>query len=411
MSAKDVAKWTASDWQSKLKFMRPSGGGAVGVAFCWTEAVTNSAFDHKNLGYGNVKTCKFVLKPVKGPASGPKFAEKILGKLAGTSSPNSKPIPRNGPIGIVIQKQIFRFASEKPISSEIDYRDVWKDRLDDYIGADYYLAQDFVDGAYEMGDEVRKQNGLRKMLKDRMLMINLGRLFVADAVLGNGDRLCQLNTGNIMYSPNGQLWAIDSSTVLTKYTHVVNDFTWMSWGEFFQPPTPDQWGKIIVNNGGTTTPDERLRAAFEAGKGGPPKAVPGFAMKVLFSPDLWWDKVFKSHLLNTLDKENALGKLAKPPKAPLIPPKTEEWAQGKIWFKQGVEQGLRGVDQKLQGLSWLYIKAKYKSYVTKYGGDANVDWTNLKIRRMYIKARQRNKTADEAMSVVQDYVARKYQGV
>src|SRR5579864_5046885 len=86
MNSKDVAKWSAADWKKKVKFMRPSGGGAVGVAFCWTEEVMNPGFDHKNLGYGNPKTCQFVLKPIKGAATGTKFAEKVLGKIGGTAS-------------------------------------------------------------------------------------------------------------------------------------------------------------------------------------------------------------------------------------------------------------------------------------------------------------------------------------
>src|SRR5262249_58910782 len=96
---------------------------------------------------------------------------------------------------------------------------------------------------------------------------------------------------------------------------------------------------------------------------------------------------------------------------PPVPPRPNEWDQGKTWFKEGVEEGCVEVDQKLSGLNWLTVKSKYKEYVKRFGGDPNLDWTNFKMRRMYYKLRRRGQSESQALAAVQEYAQKKYKGV
>ena len=425
MKANEVAKWSPADWKNKVAFLRPSGGGAVGVAFVWTGTIMSPLFDHKNLGYGNPGTCDFVLKPQKGNAATTKLAEKMLTDVAKMGSPNSHPIARNSPCGRAIMELIYA-AKNGPVTDwhgkvvtaqtapdlkdEAEKRrDRWNQVFAEYNGADYFLIQDAISGQQEMGDVIRTQSGLRHILRDKELITNLGKVFVADAVLGNGDRLCQLNTGNIMFSKGGKLWAIDSSTVLTGLEAMQKDFSTMSWGADFQGQKPDtvQWVNTIVNSPATQTPRKADQPAFD--KGQQPRLLPGFAMKTLFEPDRWWEETFKGHLNKTLTFETQ--ECLKTNTPPPVPPRPHEWDNAKVWFKAGVEEALRTVDQKLSRFDWLSLKSKYKSYVAKYGGSDNVDWTNLKIRRMYIKARSRGMSHELALEAVQDYAKFKFPGV
>jgi len=54
-----------------------------------------------------------------------------------------------------------------------------------YEGADSFLLQETQQGIQEFGD-VSREGGLRGMLRNEVLMKNLGMLFAADAIIGNG---------------------------------------------------------------------------------------------------------------------------------------------------------------------------------------------------------------------------------
>lgn len=61
------------------------------------------------------------------------------------------------------------------------------------------------------------------MLLNNDLMFNLGKLFAADALIGNGNRLGNTNTGNIHFKADGTISSIDSTIILTNYDAVVTD--------------------------------------------------------------------------------------------------------------------------------------------------------------------------------------------
>ncbi|MGC4085098.1 MAG: hypothetical protein QM736_24025 [Vicinamibacterales bacterium] len=423
MNSNDVAKWNETQWRAQVKYVRPSGGGAVGVLFVWTTAAANPLFDHVTAGYGNPDTCDFIIKPVKGSAASTKVAEKVLTSIGGTGSPNSKPIERASRLGSVILEIVARCKmltdqgkdynglpptpNDQPAIHRVKkLQKRWAEVIDRYRTADYFLIQDYVREKVEMGDEIRTQSGLRTIIRDERLMVNLGRLFVADAVLGNGDRLCQVNTGNVMFTKDGRMWAIDSATVLTKYNDVCNDFTTQSWGGDFSAPSPQQWGaqnhharlgvdaaplgEAGVHAGTSAAGDPRLRhsTAVRARR-----LVPGH---VQGSPD------------EVARLRNAGAAEEPPDDSAADPAQTERVGSGARLVQAGIEEGLVAVDQKLSGLNWLLLKQKYQGYVKRYGGDSNVDWMNFKIRRMYIKARRKGKSQDEALAVVQDYVKGKF---
>jgi len=58
-------------------------------------------------------------------------------------------------------------------------------------------------------------------------------------------------------------------------------------------------------------------------------------------------------------------------------------------------------------LDWLKVKIKYKLYVARYGGDPNLDWTNFKMRRLYIKLRRSGKSEQDALAACKAYALRK----
>jgi hypothetical protein len=128
-------------------------------------------------------------------------------------------------------------------------------------------------------------------------------------------------------------------------------------------------------------------------------------MKILFDVDTWWTRTFRSHLENGLRVESQRSGV------PMAVPRPDEWAGALLAFKAGVDEGIRKADSLLSGFSWLGVKSKYNKYVSTYGGDPNLDWTNLKIRRVYFKARKRGKSDVEAMTAVTEYVKKKFPGI
>ncbi len=409
--AKEAHGFGSSDWMWKVYHAKPSGGGAVGVTFVWCRP-EERLYAH-GVSYDNPGTADFIVKPIYGGAAAIKFAEYMIKGVALIPTTNSKPIERNSRKGRVILDNLKNFQGRERPGTALRSR--WDEVMRHYESASYFLLQDVLTNITEMGDEMRTSTGLRHILRDEAFMKALGQLFAADAVIGNGDRLCNLNTGNILYNAwNRGLVAIDSSTVLVNYNDMLNDPTVMSWGDFQgeQPgdqPSPQFWNKTIMTKVGLGTPSkEQLPAMVD---GYQPRVLPGFKMNDLFDPDRWFKDVFRDQIEDRILKvhqENVrLGNNVPPP----VPPREFEWEQAKLWFKQGLDVGIRAVDEKLSGFNWLKVKIKHKLVTSKYGGSENVDWTNFKVRRMYIKARARGQSAEQAMQTVTAYVARKFPGL
>ena len=403
MIPKDVMKWTPLQWKNNLRYLKPSGGGAQGVVFAWD---STSIMGQRT----DPATSSFVIKPIQGTGSATKFAEFMLQKTGGATSPGSKPVARSSPAGNAL---VEKFKEALRLEPDQKIKDRWAEVMTHYENADAFLLQETQQGIREFGD-VLNTGGLRGMLRDQTLMKNLGMLFAADAIIGNGDRLCQPNTGNIVFKPDGTFSAIDSSTVLTNYNAILNDSSAQS--HFFTGPNdsgPKNWANNLLGHGGLSVPSAKQQSAFQTGKA--PVLPPGFGMQLLFDVDTWWTRTFRPHLENGLNRESqkrladaAKGGVRLPP---MVPPRAEEWAGALATFKTGVDEGMRRTDALLSGFNWLGVKSKYKGFVSTYGGDANLDWTNLKIRRVYFKARRRGKSDDLAMAAVADYVKKKYPGI
>lgn len=392
MIPKDIDKWDNNQWMRQMVYCKPSSGGAVGVVFAWA----GRAYSRQSLA--KASEAAFVIKPVQGSPAPTKFAEHILSKISGAQSPNSKPISRRSTSGsgLVLTLKMFRDRENDP-----QIKNRWKEVFQHYDRADTFLIQETQIGIKEFGDEYREQSGLATMLLNTELMTNLGKLFVADALIGNGDRLSNMNTGNIIFKPDGTLCSIDTTTILTNFQAILNDTTLTS-NTFNDMGTisASYWAtKDIIKTGGLQVPSARQQADYNKGKA--PSVAPSFALDTMFDVDNWWNKMFRGHL------EAGLQKL----QPPLNSPSETAWNHGKMCFKRGVEQGINQIDSKLSGLNWLLIKNKYKSYVTKYGGDPNLDWMNFKIRRRYIKLRKKGITEDIALKAIQDYVAKKMPGL
>jgi hypothetical protein len=389
---KDIDKWDNNKWTQQVIKCRPSSGGAVGVVFVWA----GMAYSHQSLN--DPSRAAFVIKPIQGSAAPTKFAEHVLSKIGGALSPNSKPIPRRSPSGsgLMLTLKMFR---DKETDQNVKTR--WQQVFQHYDRADAFLIQETQTGIKEFGDEYREQSGLALMLLNTDLMTNLGKLFAADALIGNGDRLSNMNTGNIIFKSDGTLCSIDTTTILTDFQAILNDTTStaITYANEGTMPASHWVGNDIVKQGGVQVPTPKQQAAYN--KGIAPVVAPSFAVKTIFDVETWWNTMFRPHLESGIQKLNP----------PLPSPPDVAWNHAKMCFKRGVEEGINQIDTKLSGVNWLMMKNKYKSFVNKYGGDPNLDWMNFKIRRRYIKLRKKGYTDEQALKDVQDYVSRKMPGL
>lgn len=435
LKSSDVAKWSANDWRMKVKYVKPSGGGAVGVMFVWCRGLGSDLPNYNNPG-----TSDFVVKPVEGSAAPSKFAEKFMKDAIGALTVSTKPISKKGDAAKfqVVQDVLRVFMTRLEATEKADiaaFRDRtlalpgrpgtykmsdtdrkllerWRQVWPSYSGAGAYLVQELANDMLELGDDYKDtKRGIKSVILNRDLMFNLGRLFAVDAVLGNGDRLCAMNPGNILYSSKGGVWAIDSQTILTSYQEIkslkvkLEDGTGKSAAEAQRDynfaahvgsrlldQTPKQWATNISRSAVTQLPS--------GGKLTQPKPVlaPDFTMKHLHDPKTWFDKKFKLELLTKADEY----KLPQSDR-----PSDSEWNGAFVQFEMGLKQGLKEVDDKLSGLNWSGVKGKFKQYTERYGGDPNMDWTNFKMRRMYIKAIRAGKDEKEALTICQAYAERK----
>ena len=433
LKSSEVAKWKASEWQGHVKHVLPSKGGAVGVMFCWTRNPGSSGPD-----YSKPATADFVIKPFSGSAAPTKFAESFLQRAIGASTVHTRPITKtNDHQKFQAILQVLSYFKGKLESSEkedgsfsmtaeqlpqnrpgnryarvavrtnrytMGARDKeilarWREVWPNYSGADGFLVQEMAADITELADEYKETGsgrGIRAVLCNKRLMYNLGRLFAADAVLGNGDRLCNMNTGNILFNRGtGGVWAIDSETILSNY-HKCIALKNFDTGQFEQlaPANPQAWAESIATNALTKVPD--------VSKGVPRKSAvlpPDFTLKHFYDLDRWWDKTFRFSLESDFSVKHGL--------VSTDPPLPGEWEDARRDFRRGVEDGLREVDRQLSGLNWLAVKNKFARYAKQYGDDPNLDWTNFKLRRIYIKAFRRGLNQEQALQAVKDYADRK----
>ena len=425
VSTKLLKSWNTAQWQGAIKHAQPSGDGAVGVVFCWTRFPSSEGPDYNDLG-----SADFVIKPASDGVSSVKFGETFLKGAVDAISVNTLVIPSTDARFKLIQAQLQR-AKDAAVASlnahdteqsavdqanqQLDPQRArspriwmgkvvklpkytasdkvrkaanrWSSQWHHYEKATAFLVQDMAQALVDFKEDyVRtdRGHGLETMLSNPDFVLNLGRLFAADAVLGNGDRLCSLNTGNILFNANtGQIYAIDTSALLTNYNQVVNAPHYM----VADPGDSklEDWSKQIAqpNRGLSVPPDGGLGIAT-------------FAMNRLFDVDGWWNLMFESVLNDSLLKRN------------IVVPKYV-WSRARGWFKLGVDQGLREVDNKLSGLNWLMLKQKFQAYSKQFGDNPNMDWTNFKMRRVYIKAVLAEKQRLGGREMTQDELAKAQQ--
>lgn len=402
LSTKLLKSWSTAQWHGAIKHAQPSGDGAVGVVFCWTRNPSSEGPDYNDLG-----SADFVIKPAADGVSSVKFGEMFLKTAVDAISVNTFVIRSTDARFKLIKAQLQRakdaavaslkwHGSSQDIADQANLRldpdlarsprlwkgkrvtvaryrvsdkvrraaERWSSQWHHYDNATAYLVQEMAQALVDFKEDYIRTDpghGLEAMLRNASFTRNLGRLFAADAVLGNGDRLCSLNTGNILFNADtGQIYAIDTSALLTNYQRMVNSPGYNRADA--NDTTLEDWLKQIAlpNHGGAISPTGGMGIAT-------------FAMNRLFDVDGWWDNVFEYALRQSLDKRDVS-----------IP--QEVWQQARSWFKLGVDEGLREVDARLSGLNWLLVRQKFQAYSKKFGDNPNLDWTNFKLRRVYVKA-------------------------
>lgn len=387
---KEVLKWGPVKWLRDLKCVHPSGGGAVGVAFAWTTVVPEKQ---------KPSTADFVIKPIQGTAAPTKFAEKVLSKIANAKSPNSEGIRRMSAEGEALVTRLRELAAVQGM-----HKDRWGEVLKHYENATTFLIMETQSGVKEFGDEYREQQGLRKMLRDRNLMQNLGLLCAADALIGNGDRFDSVNTGNIMFTTDGRLASIDSAAILVNFQAMLNDTHQLSWcsadnnAEF----TPKVWGTLITRKPAQQVPTPHQAKEYE--RGFVPALPTTFVLDSLTDTEKLWAR-FRDHLESGIKREDDFR--AKKGQPPIVPPRPQEWETGRAAFIFGVESGIRRIDQMLSGWNWIKFKGIWSKTASKYGADPNMDWTNLKVRRLFLRMLAKGKSSKEIYETVDKYVKKK----
>lgn len=397
VSTKELKDWGSARWQTQMTHATPSKGGAVGVMFVW---VTNPLF--QGVDTDDPTTADFVIKPSAGSAATTKVAEDLMARTMGAISLNTLAIPRTDsrfqPILMALSRYRDRVdlclrRSQLTGQARQDMqalRDRWTQVWPHYQQAKALMVQELARDMKEFADVYRdySHQGLERALFDDRLMINLGKLFVVDAVLGNGDRLQSINTGNILFeATTARIFSVDSQALLTDYNRCM----------YMQGPNAKEWVEQIVQRFQGQSIPERPDIKV---------TPPPFSLADLYDVDRWWRLEFRRHLEDTLHKDG------------VRPPREELWQLAYRNFCIGVDQGLVAVDQQLSGLNWLGVKTMFKNHEKKLGSSPNLDWTNFKIRRMYVRMalaeRHKPGTVEEkqerAMRKVLAYAERKVGG-
>lgn len=91
-TTKEVQNWKAMEWQTRVSYIKPSAGGAIGVLFVWV-------WPKNGNGDSSNSTADFVIKPLQGFAAPTKFSEHVLPRMANANSLNSKPISKTSAEG------------------------------------------------------------------------------------------------------------------------------------------------------------------------------------------------------------------------------------------------------------------------------------------------------------------------
>lgn len=407
LDPKTVAKWTPQQWSRTVKMVRPSGGGAVGVVFVFTKEVP---------GWPIAKA-DFVVKPLSGSAANTQFAEHVLDKLANARKLNSVGIPRESPLGRTIVLYVENAVDLHELGSKVQPEiERLRQVLPYYRNAGSFVVQDLVGGMEELNKAYQDDRGLIEVLTNRKLMHGLGALYVADALLGNGDRMDQLNAGNIAFGKDGRLFAVDSTTILTSYEKMLKDATQESWCHFEMGAsgpqsnklTPEHWVDDVLapdNLGGVAvkTPSQHKLAQ----KGGTVVTPPSARLKLLFNPPLIW-QYFRQDLEAKIKSYNTGRANETPPRPAMQPASGQQWDTAQQWFLDGVQHGLHKADSMLGGLSWLAVRSKFKGLRAQQGNDPNFSWTNFKLRRLIVRAAKSGKSLDEARNLAKQYAERKF---
>ncbi len=356
-----IKSWGIVQWQRAIWHAVPSEGGSVGVMFVW---MTQPLYE--GVDYDDPNTAHFVIKPSAGSAAPTKLAEDLMARTMGAASLNTLAIPntdsRFHPILMALsrQKDEVRDYVQSPrnrgatLQQMRQLYDRWNHVWSHYQNAHSLMVQDTAQGVKEFSKVYRdySHQGLERALFNDKLMINLGKLFVVDAVLGNGDRLSAMNTGNIVFDEiTSRIYAIDSQALLTDYQNSLAK----GWH------TAYNWIDALINGG---------QGAPEREGGVQP---PTFSLGDLYDVEDWWRRSFRPHLEKTLREDGQ----------PF--PRDELWNLALGNFRRGVNEALVDVDRQLSGLNWMGVKSTFKSYEKKYGASPNLDWTNFKIRRMYVR--------------------------
>lgn len=397
LDPKQVAKWSANDWNRKVQMIRPSDGGAQGVLFVFLNRLPS---------YGPA-LADFVVKPVSGSGANTVVAERLLGKAANAVTLDSTPVSPTSSLG---KAMIASAASWPPKATGSIYAAPatapypWAGRLAEVAvhmsSATSLLIQRT--GAFTELADAYRDGSFAAVLRDRRLMHNLGRLFVADAVLGNGDRLDALNTGNVGFDRDGNVVAIDSEAMLGRFKDILSNV--QRDGDML-----GVWS--AVNGERTMSPTDYARGTVKGALRVPtpngPKPAPTSNMQLIFDPAACWnhfrDGMETKLRFNSQDVRAAGGR-------PPLPPTPDDWAAGRTPFVAGVLDGLQRIDSMLGGLAWLKTKFHFKRARSKFGDDPNLSWTNFKMRRLIVQHAARGHTFDDAYAAAEAYANRKLPG-
>ncbi len=192
------------------------------------EGLKGGVFILKDTTANNAPLEKVVVKPLHDEGGAQSQFGDAMVQQVGIRVPSSRFVPRQANEYTAIADQIRTTWNQKRQASILAAQGLGAlqgplPELDDSLGIKVMGAIDepsLAKRAELAGTDANHLAQLRTILGKASVWQQLGKMMVADAVIGNNDRLSFkgnrpfMNLGNILAPVNGDLWAIDTATVL-----------------------------------------------------------------------------------------------------------------------------------------------------------------------------------------------------
>ena len=230
--------------------------------------------------------------------------------------------------------------------------------------------------------EAARDNDITALLDDRAFIHNVGRVLVADMLLGNADRFEQVNGGNFFYLGVGKVGAIDNEAFCPSLEEV-EKFVKTDRGEGVGRKATGEVERDVKN-----TWVNVLTGAVES-SGVHKEAPMGSPQYLMTSFEEWAKKRFAgwatSPNVKPAAREKLLGIYGDPADAKSWASRSKGWGRVLADLSAGYEEGLKRLVANLNGPKGTSLLERAKELTNKHGADpVGLDYGALEVRATYI---------------------------